>query len=181
MDTIRTFWHHSPPHVFCPNANYMITAGTFKKYCIFNTSEKLSILENTIQSCLKKYKWTPIAWAVMSNHYHFIASSPDKNSTNLKTMIKEIHTKTAITLNQIDTQKGRKVWFEYWDSCLTYENSYYARLKYVMNNPVHHGIVANAEDYQHCSAGYFKLNADKSIRKRLETYSFDKLKIPDDF
>ncbi len=181
MDTIRTSWHHAPPHVFCPDVNYMLTAGTYGKERLFNTNEKLSVVEKTIISCLEKFEWSPIAWAVMSNHYHLIIRSPQKNSDNLKTMVKDIHTKSAIALNQMDGQKGRKVWFEYWDSCLTYENSYYARLKYVMNNPVHHGLVVNAEDYQHCSAGFFKFNADKGIRKRLETYSTDKLKIPDAF
>ncbi len=181
MNTLKNTWHHSPPHVFIANTNYMVTSGTYQKARLFNTSEKLKMLEDIIFSSLSEYTWTPIAWAIMSNHYHLIVRSPNENDTGLGKIFKTIHGRSSINLNKSDNIPGRKIWFEFWDSCLAYENSYYARLKYVMNNPVHHGIVKNAEDYEFCSAGFFKFNADKQIRKRLESYKTGNLKINDNY
>ena len=181
METIISAWHHSPPHVFQADTNYMLTAGTFEKSYFFGANEKLKLLERIIFDSLEEYKWSPMAWAILSNHYHLILRSPKEESSNLKNMIKKIHAKSAVEINRIDGKKGRKVWFEYRDTCLTFENSYYARLKYVMNNPVHHGVVINAEDYEFCSAGLFKWHSDKTLIRRLEPYKIDKLNIADDF
>ncbi|OGV58497.1 MAG: hypothetical protein A2X45_17490 [Lentisphaerae bacterium GWF2_50_93] len=181
MKNIQDTWHHSPPHVFKPDANYMITSGTYHKENIFNSPAKLKMLENIILDSLNDFSWTPIAWAVMSNHYHLIVRAPAEKEITISKICKTIHGKSSVQLNKVDNVSGRKVWFEFWDTCLTYENSYYARLKYVMNNPVHHGIVKTAEDYEFCSAGFFKFNADKQIRKRLESYSTEKLNINDNF
>jgi len=181
MNNIKETWHHSPPHVFKANTNFMVTSGTYRKESFFNTATKLKMLENIILDSLNEFSWTPIAWAIMSNHYHLIVRSPKENDTGLSKIFKTIHGRSSINLNKSDNAPGRKVWFEFWDTCLTYENSYYARLKYVMNNPVHHVIVKNAEDYESCSAGFFKFNADKRIRKRLESYKTENLDISDDF
>jgi putative transposase len=95
METILSSWHHSPPHVFQANTNYMVTAGTYGKEHFFIANEKLKLLERLIFESLATYKWIPISWAIMSNHYHLILRSPEKDSQNLKNMIKSIHAKSA--------------------------------------------------------------------------------------
>ena len=40
-------------------------------------------------------------------------------------------------------------------------NSLLARLNYVHNNPVHHGIVPAARQYPWCSASWFENSADR--------------------
>jgi putative transposase len=36
--------------------------------------------------------------------------------------------------------------YEFWDTHLTFEKSWLARLHYVHHNPVHHGLAAVASD-----------------------------------
>ena len=72
-------------------------------------------------------------------------------------------------------------WYQYWDRHLTFESSYFARLNYVNQNPVKHGLVGIASNYPFCSAGWFELRAEKSFRKRLATYGYSRVKEPDDF
>ena len=71
--------------------------------------------------------------------------------------------------------------FQYWDTCLTYEKSYYARLNYVHNNPVKHGLAPVADQYPFCSAAWFRAQADPRFRKKVESFRHDRVKIVDDF
>ena len=63
---------------------------------------------------------------------------------SLRDLVREIHSRTAIALNRHDATPGRKVWHNFWDTRLTHERSYFARLNYVHQNPVKHGLVTAA-------------------------------------
>ena len=88
--------------------------------------------------------------------------------------------KTAEQLNLWDNKPGRKVWFQFWDSH-TYERSYLARLNYVHQNPVRHGVVAVAEQYKWCSAKWFSQNAPPALAKSVGSFKIDQVNVPDDF
>lgn len=76
---------------------------------------------------------------------------------------------------------GRRVWFQHWDTCLTYEKSYYARLNYVMKNPVHHRAVLVASAYKFCSAGWFEEKADCGFVNKVKFFKYDQVKVHDEF
>ena len=173
-------WHHAPSHLFLPNNTYMVTAGTYQKKAYFNTPDKLDFLRNTILEELSRLNWLLEAWAIMANHYHFIAQiseSPD----SLRSIIQSVHSKTAIWLNSIDNMPARRVWFQYWDSCITYERSYWARLKYVHTNPVKHGLVENASQYPWCSFSWFIHNTESDFRHSVLSMPVDKIAVYEDF
>ena len=99
----------------------------------------------------------------------------------MKKFLKHLHADTARELNQIDNEAGRTVWFNFWDTKLTYEKSYLARLNYVHQNPVTHGLVAMANQYQWCSAAWFERTASPAMRKTIYGFKIDKLNVKDDF
>ena len=171
-------WKHAPLHLFVPNTIYMVTAATLHKRHIFTTPEKLGLLQGTLFEVAESCGWELEAWAVFGNHYHVIARSP-REGMSLKTVIQRLHSKSARLVNEMDKTPGRRVWFEYWDTCLTYENSYYARLNYVHYNPVKHGLVMVAEEYRFCSAGWFRAHAPDSFREKLAGVAYDRVNVPD--
>jgi putative transposase len=173
-------WHHSPLHVFLPGAAYMVTSGTLHKEHFFGSDEKLKLLQETLFGEVKTLGWVLQSWAIFSNHYHFIAIAPD-NAQALGLLIRRLHSKTARELNRLDATPGRQVWFQFWDTCLTYEKSYLARLKYVNYNAVHHGIVPLPEHYPYCSASWLTKAADAGYIKKLESFRIDRLNVKDDF
>jgi putative transposase len=67
------------------------------------------------------------------------------------------------------------------DAKLTYERSYLARLNYVHQNPVKHGLVRVANQYQWCSAAWFERTAAASAVKTIYGFKTEKLKIHDDY
>ena len=171
-------WNHAPVHLFSELGTYMVTGATFQKQLLFNTENKLQLLHDTLHDTAGKLGWQLHAWAVFPNHYHFLAHSPD-NPETLSVLIRRIHGASAKNLNAQDGVSGRKVWFQYWDKWITHQTSYYARLQYVHNNPVHHGLVDNAVTYPWCSASWFEKTATKSFYKTISEFKTDRLNIPD--
>ncbi len=120
---------------------------------------------------------------MFSNHYHFVAASPAEASTalSLKKFIRHFHGETARQLNRMDGAAGRVVWFQYWETHLTYERSHFARLNYVHQNAVHHGLVRVASQYRWCSAPWFERVAVPAQVKTIYGFRIDRLHVQDDF
>ena len=158
----------------------MVTAGTYRKTHLFDTPEKRDMLMSEFFRLAKEFDWQPQAWAFMSNHYHVVMLSP-KEATGLPGLLKEFHRATAMRLNRTDKTVGRQVWFQYWDKQLTFHESYCARLRYVHENPVHHGVVRQAEEYRWCSAHWFARLAEPAFQRMINSFKTDKLKECDEF
>lgn len=175
-------WPHAPPHRLGASGTYIVTAATYKKEHYFNSTQRLDVLQRGLIRLASDLDWQLEAWAIFSNHYHFIARPHDQpDGTTLKPMISKLHEKTAKWINRLDGEPGRKVWHNFRDTHLSFETSYYARLNYVHQNAVRHGLVLTADQYPWCSAGWFKREADPSFRKTIEGFKIDKVNVPDDF
>ena len=124
--------------------------------------------------------WILHAWALLSNHYHFIASSP-ADPSSLRRALSKLHTLSARELNRQDDRPGRKVWFQYFDTHITFPNSYFPRLQYVHQNPVHHGIARCAENYPWCSAAWFERVATPAMVQTIYSFKIDQVNVEDDF
>ena len=173
-------WPRAPIHRLDTDGVFMITAATLHKNHFFNSSEKLSLLESILLSLAQQYQWQLEAWSIFSNHYHFIARSLP-NALDLGDFIKHLHNNTARELNQLDETVGREVWYNFWDTKLTFQHSYLARLNYVHQNPVKHGLVPVANHYQWCSAAWFERTVTAATRKTIYGFKTDKLKTYDEF
>src|SRR5437867_3071080 len=106
-------WPHAPVHRMDSRGIYMVTAATLHKEHLFSGKEKLTLLENGLLSLAKQYSWQLQAWAVFSNHYHFVARNNDESAV-LRKFLKHLHTDTARELNRMDSRIGRTVWFNFW-------------------------------------------------------------------
>src|SRR5690606_16361933 len=148
-------WPHSPPHRLFEAGAYLVTGATYQKDHFLNSPERLSFVQQALLQLAEEFQWTIQAWAILINHYHFVAMSPGDPS-NLPRFISKFHMITAKRLNQLDNTPGRKVWYQYWESRITFEKSYFARLHYVHVNPVKHGVVDMAVKYPWCSAAWFE-------------------------
>ncbi|MFH1968786.1 MAG: transposase [Verrucomicrobiota bacterium] len=145
-----------------------------------NQAARLTLVHDLLLELAEEYGWRLQAWAVLSNHYHFVAHSPDKPAT-LPTFLSKLHTLSARELNQSDAAPGRRVWFQYFDSHISFQRSYLARLHYVHQNPVHHRVVQCAMDWPWCSARWFAQNADTAFQKTIQRFKTDRLNVLDQF
>ena len=173
-------WPHAPVHRLSENAVYMVTTGTLYKKHLFNSDAKRDRLERMLLSMAKQHGWQLEAWAVLANHYHFVArGNPD--SRNLGDFLQIFHYDSAKEVNATDHTPGRNVWHNYWDTRLTHQHSYLARLNYVHQNPVKHGLAIVANQYPWCSAAWFERTASPAQVTTIYRFKIDRLNIDDDF
>jgi len=173
-------WPHAPLHFFNEIGTYIVTASTMHKTLFFKKNEELDLLHDMLLDLAEHYQWRLEAWAVFPNHYHFVARSPS-DPTILRKFITHLHASTARKLNLLHQTVGRKVWYQYRDTQITFQKSYLARLNYVMQNPVKHKIVALAEQYKWCSANWFKNNTSRAFRDSVIHLNTDDVNVIDDF
>jgi putative transposase len=140
-------WPHSPVHRLSEPGAYIVTAGTYLKKPTFAGAQRLEYLCDQLLELAEKYHWQLQAWAVFPNHYHFVALSPAE-AASLTTLSRHLHSLTTIQANRWDASRGRKVWFQYWETNLTYPESYFTRLSYVHRNAVHDHIVPEPSFYR---------------------------------
>ena len=173
-------WPHAPVHKLTEHGVYIVTAGTLHKQHIFDTSEKLDLLERSLLDLANRYQWQIEAWAVFPNHYHFVARGCP-TSADLRKLITHLHAETSRLVNRADAATGRKVWFNFWDTKLTFETSYLARLNYVHQNAVKHGVVRVANQYRWCSAAWFERVVTPSMVQAIYGFKTEEVQVQDDF
>ncbi|MFT5469408.1 MAG: putative transposase [Verrucomicrobiales bacterium] len=176
-------WPHAPVHRLAESGTFFVTAGTYRKERFFGSRRRLRMLHDELLKHAKRFKWRLEAWAVFSNHYHFVAHSPEKESDarSLSVFLATLHGKTSATVNEWDDAKGRKVWHNYRETELTFERSYLARLHYTHANAVRHGLVAVPNQYPWCSAAWFERTATDAQAKTTYGFKIDQIQVEDDF
>jgi putative transposase len=141
------------------------------------------VLQRGLLKLTAKFGWQLEAWAIFSNHYHFVAQTPStlEGPKTLFSMVKGLHQKTASWINRLDQSPSRKIWHNYWDTQLHFQRSYLARLNYVHHNPVKHQLVTTANQYPWCSAQWFERTASASQVKSVYRFKIDRVHVLDDF
>jgi putative transposase len=171
-------WPHAPPHRLDGNGTYFITGATYLKRHYYRRSDDLNRFLSLLFALAGNAKLSLQAWSVFSNHYHLVAQGA---GLAMRAMLAELHSIAARELNARDAAAGRKVWFQFRDTELTYERSWLARLKYTHQNPVKHGLVTNARDYPWCSAGWFERVSNPAFVRTLDRFGLDRIHVSDDF
>jgi putative transposase len=173
-------WPHAPLHRLSDQGTFLLTAGTYQKEHFFAGSDRLDHLEAKLLELANEAGWQLEARAVFSNHYHFVGHARP-GCQPLASWLAELHRQSAAVVNEIDQCAGRQVWYNYWDTALTYETSYLARLNYVHQNPVKHGLVRVANQYRWCSAAWFERTASAAQVRTIYGFKTDQVNVFDDF
>ena len=158
----------------------MLTAATLHRQKLFNTPARLALLVDTLLGFAVTYGIVLQAWACFTNHYHFVGTF-EEAKVPFSTFLRHLHRELALRLNQMDDVRDRKVMYQYWDTHLTFEKSWLARLNYVHQNAVKHGLVPVANQYRWCSAAWFESNASPAFVSSVYSFKTDRVSVIDDF
>ena len=105
-------WPHAPTHQLAHQGTYFVTARTYEAAHVFQGANRLAVLHRGLLRLARDFGWHLEAWAVFSNHYHFVAHSPmdQSDASSLRPMLSLLHEKTAKWANRLDQTPSRKVW-----------------------------------------------------------------------
>ena len=176
-------WPHVPTHCLSERGTYFVTGATYNKVHHFRSAKRLAVLQRGLLAVSAEAGWRLEAWAIFSNHYHFIGHAPvtAADASSMSTMLSVLHTKTAEWVNKLDNTLTRKVWYNFRETRLTHQRSYLARLNYVHQNAVKHGLVPVACQYPWCSAAWFERKASPAVVKSIYRFKIDRVSVPDEF
>jgi putative transposase len=181
MEDIFKTYQNNPPHLFRPKGKYFITGATYlRKRHILSIESKQATTGYLFKSFLR-FGWRIEDWVLLDNHYHVLAEAPDQAVT-LSKAINHFHKFSALWIKRhLGTRNdGERIWYNYYDTCITYERSYFTRINYIWFNPVKHGYVLDPADYRFGSYYYRKQNGE-SLEENIVAYPWDKVEIKDDF
>ena len=147
--------NNTPPHLFVPDWFYMLTGSIYKLQPLMQSSNRKREWADALFTASELYQWKIIAWVVLDNHYHTILKSPTSSPNDLPKFVASYHKFTAHLWNAQDNLSGRKVWWNYWDTCIRSQDDYQNRLRYIFWNPVRHGLVQDPAEYPFCNYGDF--------------------------
>jgi len=168
------FWPHAPPHRLTEAGVYFVTARAHEQKHWLHTPERRDWFMQMLFDVTDEKGWKLEAWAVLSNHYHFVAHSPSGEAATLSPMLQKLHSLATKRLNQEDGMPGRsRLWQNYFEKHLTTQEGYLARLNYVHQNPKHHGLVPLASQWRWCSAEAFKREVTPAWLKTVMSFKYD--------
>ena len=86
-------WPHAPLHRLSGRGTYIVTAGIYQKEHFFRSPKRLGVLHRGLLAVADEFGWRLEAWAVFSNHYHFVGHSPKESddAESLTGMLGKLH------------------------------------------------------------------------------------------
>jgi putative transposase len=127
-------WPHAPPHRLGVAGVYFVTARAAGQRHLLADDTMKDWFEETLFSIAAENSWKLEAWAILSNHYHFIAHIPNgaDGAESLRSAVRKLHSLATKELNRREGTPGRtRLWQNFRETHLTHQASYLARLHYV--------------------------------------------------
>jgi len=81
----------------------------------------------------------------------------------------------------LESKPKRKVWHNFWETRLTFQKAYLARLNYVHHNAVRHGLVGVGKQYPWCSAAWFERSATPAQVRLIYGMKIDAVSVMDGY
>jgi putative transposase len=156
----------------------MVTCGTYLKRHHFQSFKRLRLLCEALQPLAAKYSWNLQAWAVFSNHYHWVGLSPrDCDAAHLRQ-------RTAHgDINRIERGRphsGKTSMVSVLGD--TPHLSTLVRCAAELRAPQRRASLAGSRIvYPWSSAGWFERRATASFYKTIMRFGIERLKVPDEF
>lgn len=143
---------HTPFHIYADEQFYFLTAITTRNKKFFNTAEKLDLLKRVIIEKMVVFEGKLDAYVILPDHYHILFKI--KSGNLLPKLVQQIHGKSSFLVKRIDpvhSETHIRIWQNYWDRCINTPKAWYFSLCYIIMNPVKHGYVREAKDWEYMS------------------------------
>jgi REP element-mobilizing transposase RayT len=121
-----------------PAAIVHVDARTHEGAHLFEPDEERSFILAAAARVFTETRTRCHAWAVLSNHYHFLVQS---DSTPLGLVFQRINTRIAIRARRALGERGAVFQSRYFSRICSGDEAYAGMLAYVLGNPLRHRVV----------------------------------------
>ena len=128
--------------------HHVVQRGNNRQPVFLNPSDYEEYLRG-VAVVSRRYQLNVHAYCLMDNHVHLVVTPGE--AASLAQGLRILQSRYAQRFNQRYERTGH-LWHERFYSCVLDEAHLWAALRYVENNPVRAGVVAQAWDYEWSSA-----------------------------
>lgn len=162
---------HAPPHPFRDAGAYLIFAANFEHQSVMKSDERKTAFELLLLKTLHEIADDLIAWVILPNHYHFLASVQSLNFVS--SALKLLHGRTSHQWNIEDGLTGkRRIWYKFVDTYIRNAEHLHLAFNYVHHNPVKHGYVKDPFDWPWSSLiTYYNDKGEDWIREHWRSFT----------
>jgi putative transposase len=152
--------------VYIKGSCYFFTVVTEKRRKFFADADNVKRLRTAFKTVMAKRPFVIDAAVVLPDHLHFIWTLPENDcdySTRWRLIksafTKQLPDKPAVQNTNRQNKKQQAIWqHRGWEHCLRDELDFQRHVDYIHYNPVKHGYVKHAADWQYSSIHrYIKL------------------------
>jgi REP element-mobilizing transposase RayT len=149
---------------------FFVTTTVVSFLSIFADPAACNILIRNIKHYQERYKFSILAYVIMPSHFHWIVEVNKKYGT-ISDIMRDIKKQSAVEIMSYLTNEKydlkmelyknaamcydqkRKFWMKRFDDeVIRNEKMFWAKLRYIHNNPVKAGLVDKIYDYKYSSA-----------------------------
>ena len=134
-----------PPRVLSSTGLYHIMFRGINKMNIFEEAEDFKKMFGIIKEMKETEKFEIYAYCFMTNHVHLFIKEAEAGS--IKAIMHKMLTRYVIWYNKKYKRSGSLVGNRYKSQAIEDEEYYFALVRYINQNPVRAGIVANPWEY----------------------------------
>lgn len=159
-----------PLTILTDNYPYHVTIRTNNsQFFSLNMEQCWDIFKNELITTQRKYNFEIHGFVLMTNHYHLVVSTPNKN---LSKGLVFFHSQVSKKFGLLQNTKNHLFGDRYKWSLITSDPYYYNTLRYIYQNPVRAGIVRKVENYKFSTLyeSQNKSNKKLLISSRIEDF-----------
>jgi len=134
------------PRVLSQTGLYHVMFRGINKMNIFEDDEDFKKMHNIIKELKEAEKFAVYAYCFMTNHVHLFIKEPELGS--IKTIMHKMLTRYVVWFNRKYKRSGSLVGNRYKSEAIEDEEYYFALVRYINQNPVRAGIVAEPLNYR---------------------------------
>lgn len=162
---------HAPPHPFRDEGYYLLTAANYEHARVMESPERRTEFEKRLLAAFQEIEADIVGWVVLANHYHVLAGVESLDAVSAA--LKQLHGSTSFEWNTADGLRGkRRVWYKFADRKIRDNAHYFRALNYIHFNPVKHGYVKDAYEWQWSSLSmYYEDHGRDWLREKWREFS----------
>jgi putative transposase len=153
--------------VFVKGGRYFFTVVTEQRQPILTDEFVRNALREAINNVRTKYPFTINAWVLLPDHLHTIWTLPENDAdfairwrlikSQVTRVCGELY-KNPEFLTERRLNKNYSTFWQhrYWEHLITDEQDYLNHVEYIHQNPVKHGYVTDAKEWQYSTIHKFK-------------------------